>query len=214
MFQHQLEQQNKSIARRIADVMAGWVPRKATVARPEQNGVWVRFDTEKAAAPESWFVSTVSGVTSGTTGWVITLGGGKGLFVATGIPKPDANSGGAGTQPAISTSGDYPITAAAATISGLAPGKVRKVVGTVTFRASGTSGQASMGMHMVGAATTFLGPGTVVISSAAAGLAQYTFTYSDTRTVAPDGTLSVVPCVRWAAGTVNVSGAFATIQVL
>lgn len=82
MINNALERQDKGISQRIADALAERLPRRATVIRPEANGVWVKFGNDEI---ESWFVSTVAGVPAGTRGWVFALGGKKGLFIATGM---------------------------------------------------------------------------------------------------------------------------------
>lgn len=70
------------------DVADQILPRQAIVTRAEGNGVWVRFaGPGQLTEPESWFVSTVAGLSAGSMGWVYMVHGGKGIFVATGQPE-------------------------------------------------------------------------------------------------------------------------------
>lgn len=79
----------KGIEDDISEAVEGAMPRQAVVTRPgNPSGVWVRFAPVNSTAPEMWFPSTVCGVPAGTRGWVISLAGGKGLFVATNIAIP------------------------------------------------------------------------------------------------------------------------------
>lgn len=88
MMHHEFEQADKGIYGWIQKEVAKILPRQALVTRPDGKGVWVRYTPVDATARDMWFPSTVAGLTAGTTGWVIALGGGKGLFVATGIAAP------------------------------------------------------------------------------------------------------------------------------
>lgn len=94
-----IEQSDKSIYGWIQRAVAGMTPRQATVTRPgESGGVWVRhIGPGQDTAPESWYRSTVNNVPAGTRGWVIPIGGGKGLFIATSLsefpPSPHNHDG-------------------------------------------------------------------------------------------------------------------------
>ena len=86
MSRRELSRSSKGLWQRIVAYVQSTLPRQARVTRTEGRGVWVKFLGDTSDDPESKFVSTVAGVPIATMGWVFSLGGKKGLFVATGIP--------------------------------------------------------------------------------------------------------------------------------
>lgn len=132
------------------------------------------------------------------------------------IYPPDAASNAANATITVSSASPpegTPITAAAATVTGLTPGTVRKVVGNVSIRMAGapsTAGQWGFQI-MTSDIITFVG---VRSTDVPTQLGIYDFTYSAERTVGANGTISVIPAIKWGVGTFNVSWASATITVL
>jgi hypothetical protein len=203
------------IESRIGDIL----PRQAVVVEESPNGgALVRFATEDVAAESTWYPSTVAGCPIGTTGWVIVIGGGKGLFVATGIPAPvtgsssvtstvtpNAAAGGGAT-------GDWEV-GSGVTISGLVPGE-RGFMISVTFIASPTA--ANNGRYgfvrTSNGASTFVAPSAIAPAS---GTTDYvTFTYNGKLTIGSDGELKVVPAMRWSSGTMRVTAAYTSVLLV
>ena len=133
---------------RLESRFAALTPRQAYVTRVEGKTVWARFAGEASTAPASRFPTTVAGVAAGTTGWVVTLGGGKGLFVATGIAAPKTADGGGYDPKVMSTSGAATV-GSAATVTGLVPYSVVKVSVWSNLRYSGSAGaEGHVGMRI------------------------------------------------------------------
>lgn len=206
---YRIENASKGMWQRINEMLAAWVPRQAVVTRSESGGVWVRFAPVDPTSPESWFPSTLANVLAGTSGWVFTLGGKKGLFVATGVRGAVPISNSANQTVTATTTGDYPVTNAALTFSGLVPGTVVTVKAEVTFRVNATTGSASFGFQATSNGATALYSGGSIPATAG----YTTFVYSAPRTIGADGIVSVVPALRWSSGTVTIAGAYITASV-
>lgn len=180
-------------------------PRQAFVTRTEGNGVWVRFGTEDATAPESWFVSTVVGVPPGTMGWVYPLAGGKGLFVVAGMIYPiRQRSSGLGIPGGntVSTSGDYPFPNATITFTDLDPGRTYWLDWTIDWLAvsSTNNGQGRLCAEVEHAGgTTIMQPNTYndFINE------RLWQTRGDAGSFMPtsSGEIIVSPLFTWAVGT-------------
>lgn len=211
MSRHELARGNKSLWQRVEALVRSTLPRQARVTRTEGSTVWVRFVDEGSDAPDTKFPSTVAGVPPGTMGWVITLGGRKGLFVATGIPKANTNATGVVQTVIASTSGTYEVMTAVLTFSGLTPGTRRDVTVSVTQQAQG-GGSGRFGYRV----TTSNGSSlyrTQAVDTLASTRLPYTFGYSSSEVVGSNGEISIVPTVTWTSGTVNVNAAFITATV-
>lgn len=103
MSRRELARGNKGLWQRVEALWRSMLPRQATVTRTSGGAVWVRFIGEGLDSPESKFPSTVAGVPVATMGWVLTLGGKKGLFVATGIVRGITHSTVAQSSPSAGT---------------------------------------------------------------------------------------------------------------
>lgn len=211
MSRHELARGNKSLWQRVEALVRSTLPRQARVTRTEGSTVWVRFVDEGSDAPDTKFPSTVSGVPVATMGWVFTLGGKKGLFVATGIPSPVSMATGVVQTVTASTSGTYEITTGRLVVGGLVPGKTRDVSVVVTQQAQGGgSGRFGYRITSNGETSTYR---TQALDTLANTRLPYTFGYSSRETVGDDGEISVVPTITWSSGTVNINAAFITATV-
>ena len=180
-------------------------PRQAFVTRTEGNGVWVRFGTEDAAAPESWFVSTVVGMPPGTMGWVYPLAGGKGLFVVTNIFVPQTLYALSQLQVVGSTAGTYVQDSPNSTLvfSGLNPSRRYQVSATVGILTAGSTTRAFRCTFQATGATT------VTPTPGSQNASYHNQKVSDmaAATLYPDanGEIVVKPAFTWVSGTVTAS---------
>ena len=211
MSRHELARGNKGLWQRIEALVRSTLPRQARVTRTEGSTVWVRFVDEGSDAPDTKFPSTVAGAPIATMGWVLTLGGKKGLFVATGIPKANTNATGVVQTVIANTSGTYEVTTAVLTFSGLIPGTTRDVTVSVTQQAQGGgSGRFGYRVTANNGSTLYR---TQAVDTLASTQLPYTFVYSSSEVVGSNGEISIVPTVTWTSGTVNVNAAFITATV-
>ncbi len=189
----------------INDQLAERMPRKATVLRMLGNEVEVQI----VGGGKGVFPSVVVPLSAGTEGLVMPMQGSGGYFQPLSIRAAVPVSNGANQPVTATTTGDYPVTNAALTFSGLVPGTVVTVKAEVTFRVNATTGSASFGFQATSNGATALYSGGSIPATAG----YTTFVYSAPRTIGADGIVSVVPALRWSSGTVTIAGAYITASV-
>lgn len=205
MSRSDLSRSSKGLWQHVEAYMRSMLPRQARVTRAEGNSVWVKFLGDEASAPESKFVSTVAGVPAATMGWVFTLGGKKGLFIATGmqrrIPKRGEGVGIPGGN-TVSTAGTYPLNSSLVTWTGLNPNRTYWAEWTVTINASGVGANPR---GYFGVRASHAGGDSVYevaeyhSQAPASANSRRIFSYTDARELQPssEGVISIVPTFRW-----------------
>jgi len=180
--------------------------RQAVVVRPDGNSVWVRFTGESATAPETQLATTQANVPAGTAG-VVTVSNGKGVFIATGLPRIKSLRAVAGALAAVSTAGTVAVSGAALTFTNLEPGRTYEVEWLVSMvfgpQASGTN-RAALGVRVTHAGGT---TDEMFISSYVDMLTTrqvITWRWGGSYVATAAGEISTVPIVTWNAGTVSV----------
>ena len=205
---------------RLESRFAALLPRQAYVVRTEGSTVWVRFAGEAATAPASQFPTTVSGLGANTTGWVYPVGGGKGLFVATGgvytqaqvdaliaANKPRVKrSWTGGVNP--TTAGDYAVTSGAGpiTFTGLTASASYELQWSVSFPMFAfAAARMYPGVRVTdngGSSFHFFTGGAPDLNPATAGGETIvSWDYSATVTASGIGEVAICPAVRWVSGS-------------
>lgn len=211
MSRHELARGNKGLWQRIEALVRSTLPRQARVIRTEGSSVWVKFLGDGADDPEAKFPSTVSGVPVATMGWVITLGGKKGLFVVTGIPKVVIGRNYGASDITATTAGTHWNTDVSLTIPDLNPAHEYTVKGDVSIRTTGsTRRELALRFQAIGATTesTYVGPYAATVN-------QEMSSGSGVILVRPDsnGEIVVSPGFSWASGTVSTNWASITVTI-
>lgn len=216
-----------ALMRWVKGAIDATLPRQAVVDRSGNGGVWIRFAPVDATQPPVWFPSTIADLPPGWSGWVQPLPGGKGLFVASGMPRPYSQaetnallaaarpimiSNGAFSSASFTTNAVHDITAASTDITGLPVGATYKVKVFVTVVASGATGTGRFGARVVGGGINGhavpMGYG-IPITTKREHSAEWTFE----RTVGGDGKITVVPVCERSAGTINIEAAYVTVTL-
>ena len=202
----------KGIEGDIQRAVDGTMPRQAVVTRADGNTVWVRYAPVDPGTPEMQFPSTVAGLPAGATGWVYSLAGGKGLFVASDVMRPiTKNSLASAGRNGISTAGDYTIPATPTTanslilFTGLVPGRFYRLSWQCTYSAwiSGTTNARWAVRIIHGGGTWWNGyNGFMTLLNQ-----QFAYHWNHSAVVSADsaGEISICPAVRWDAGQINVT---------
>lgn len=206
MSRIELARSSKGLIQRVEGMLRATLPRQARVTAVEGNSVWVRFLGEEATDPEAKFVSTVAGVPVATMGWVITLGGKKGLFIATGVRslKPLEDND---LQTATISSSQTFVMTPTVTFDGLTPNKAYTAditVGLVLW----TTATSGLNRYTPAARViTASGPEDILgpsgLDAAQSVRRPYLFRMVASVTATEDGTLTFSPAVRWASGTIT-----------
>lgn len=202
---------NSRIWDSIKAELAKSLPRQAIVTRPDGNGVWCRTTPVASGDEPSWYPSTVAGVPAGTSGWVITIGGGKGLFVATNIFQPVTKwIRGSGTTSG-NTAGTYPHATAALTFSGLNPARSYHVSAAVGIQSTGTTIRGLRPVFQAIGATTV---NSDAMAQAAELNNQVLFDTSEADLYpTAGGVITVRPAFTWTSGTISANAMSITATI-
>ncbi len=202
------------LMQRVESRMDALLPRQATVTRYATTGVWVRFIDEDATQPESWFPSTIAGLPVGSRGWVIRLGGNKGLFIANNLRTLRVDSDSENLNFTVSSAGDYPAPATA-TLNGYPAGATVTANVTVSGAISITTSsscrfgfQIITGGNVVG---TIVGPAITISGN---GRLPISHKLTSSIVVGADGSVSAVPIIRWSSGTVSHYESSVTLEII
>lgn len=199
----------KRLMQRVDAGLAAMLPRQAIVTRPDGVGVWARFVGESAGSPESRFPSTVAGAPAGTVGWVFTLGGKKGLFIATAPPKTVA-------APPIVETGSVVVnsagttTLAESTLRGLVPGVQYTVIITGSSRFSPTTLPAQFSPRAIVGGVAQYNQYVSRPTGWPAETSIVSLNWGGVFTAPPNGELTVGWGVTWNAGSTSFVARFLT----
>ncbi len=202
----------------IDEAAKSQLPRQAIVVRAERGGVWARYTPADTSVPPMWFPSVLADLLPGTTGWVQTLAGGKGLFVPSAIQMfPFQVSGqglGAAGGDTINSAGTFTFDDAKCTATGLVPGSGYTLDWTITFvhTAATSTPRGRWGAWLdQHSGTGFSGHSSYNEVPATRNI--ITIHWWSGATAKSDGTISVTPAFIWANGSLTFNAIRMTVNV-
>lgn len=203
MSRHELARGNKGLWQRIEALVRSTLPRQARVIRTEGSSVWVKFLGDGADDPEAKFPSTVAGVPVATMGWVITLGGRKGLFVVTGV-YPDHQHSRLMPDPGsfTLTGGSSTRDGTAYTFTNLKPGHQYYISAQAEVRTTGAAERRFFLRAQATGASVVLGPGGATGMASRSNEVE-TLRCAVTANANSAGEITVVTTVNHTSGTIS-----------